>query len=264
MDIPLQEAYFYSGKWNHEMDTILVDTIMRMKGEMQWVLKVFPCYFHMIAADQIQEKTAVVLTEDDISDRLEVLHCRFRTFKNMVRETGVVWDLPSERVIAADYVWEKIFAKTTFARAYYYKHEPLYSKLACLYGLDEVKIEQEKEVIVISDTNDDVHYEEHSCYEVGGGKEEVNSPHVAAPRTARCKLFVESDEQADRESTTEPGIYFIDLAPDGQLCTRIEKSRVLTKNPFVKQDQGGPSNRSPYASSCGSNSPLGWWRHLHN
>ncbi|KAL1536921.1 hypothetical protein AAHA92_29495 [Salvia divinorum] len=55
---------------------------------------------------------------------------------------------------------------------------------------------------------------------------------------ARRKLFVTDEEAVDRESTTESGIYFIDIAPDGQLRTRIEHG------------------------SCGSNSPIGWWSHI--
>ncbi|KAL1545283.1 hypothetical protein AAHA92_22026 [Salvia divinorum] len=105
MDIHPQEAYFYSRKWDHEMDTVLVDMIMRMKGETGWVLKEFPCYFHMIAAYQILEKTAVLLTEEEVSDRLAVMHCRYRTFKDMLTQVGTVWDLPSKSVIAADSVW---------------------------------------------------------------------------------------------------------------------------------------------------------------
>ncbi|KAL1559485.1 hypothetical protein AAHA92_09822 [Salvia divinorum] len=72
---------------------------------------------------------------------------------------------------------------------------------------------------------------------------------------------MEEDEPTDRESMTETGIYFIDVGPDGQLRTRLEKSRALPKNPFLEKDKGGPSLSSSHASSHASNSPIGWWPH---
>ncbi|KAL1559347.1 hypothetical protein AAHA92_09699 [Salvia divinorum] len=105
--------------------------------------------------------------------------------------------------------------------------------------MDDVKLEGKKEVIVLSDTN-----------------EKISSV------TAQRKFFSYNDEPSDRESTTEMGIYFVDVGPDGQLCARLEKGRVLPKNPTFNVDKPASSIRSLHTSSYGSKFPLCWWPEL--
>ncbi|KAL1566951.1 hypothetical protein AAHA92_02488 [Salvia divinorum] len=148
------------------------------------------------------------------------------------------------------------------AGAYFYHEEPHYYKLACLFGMYDIKMEEENEVIIISESSEDKEDGEPSCYEIGSGCEEVTSPIVKPVVYARCKLFVTDEEAVDRESTTEPGIYFIEVAPDGKLRTRIEHGRVLPKAQSLKTPGVGPSKLASHASSCGSNSPIEWWPHI--
>ena len=120
------------------------------------------------------------------------------------------------------------------------------------------------DVVVISDRTEKICDDEPSCYEVGGIEGEVNSPFMLPPSKACRKLFADDVEPpTDRESTNDIGIYFIDLAEDGQLRTRFEKGRALLKPPTQKKDEAGPSTRSPNASLCASNSPIHWWPHIH-
>ncbi|KAG6385391.1 hypothetical protein SASPL_154226 [Salvia splendens] len=133
---------------------------------------------------------------------------------------------PTKSIVAPEDVWVKILEKNPFAEAFYHKEDPAYSKLTCLFGLKDVKVEGAKEVIIISKNTE------------------------ALP-TKEINKTVLSDQEE------ELGIFLIDLAPDGQLRTRVEKGRDLPKPQDV-----GPSARSPYASSCGSNSLIGWSPHL--
>ncbi|KAL1559387.1 hypothetical protein AAHA92_09736 [Salvia divinorum] len=148
--------------------------------------------------------------------------------------------------------------ENSFAGAYYYKEEPLYSKLTCLFGMDDVKVEGAKKVIVISKTTEIIPNEDRISQELGENDKEVNSLVVFPRPTVRRNLFDEEAETTDRESTTKLGIYFINLAQDGQLCTRMENGRDLPKQPIITPKVDGPSTRSPDASSCGSNSPIRW------
>ncbi|KAL1547626.1 hypothetical protein AAHA92_15958 [Salvia divinorum] len=232
MNIPDQTAFFYNGNWSAE------------------------------SAQELQTTAGVIFSEVELSDRVQFMRSRYTTFKDVLRHCGAWWDFPSKSIIASDEVWEKIIKKNSFAGAYYYKEEPLYSKLACLFGMDDVKVEGAKEVIVISETNEVILIEDLKSQDLGEHDEKVNSPAIFPRPTVRRKLFECEAEIKDRESTTELGIYFIDLAPDGQLCTRMEKGREFAKHPIVTPKTDGPGTRSPHASSCGSNSPIGWWPHL--
>ncbi|KAL1545563.1 hypothetical protein AAHA92_22272 [Salvia divinorum] len=193
MNIPQQSSFLYEGKWSPEIDIILVDTIISLKRETRWTLHEFPSWFLLTAVQEIEINIGVLFSEVDLCDRLEVLRVRYRTFKEVLGHCGAYWDMPSKCVIANNALWGKIFKKNSFAGAYYYHDEPLYSKLACLFGMDDVKVEGEKQVIVISDNTEKLPTDDPSCYKVS---------------------------------------------------------------------EGDPSTRSPHASSCGSNTPIGWWSHV--
>lgn len=109
-----------------------------------------------------------------------------------------------------------------FAGAFYHRDDPHFSKLACLYGLDAVKKEQEVTVVLLSDRTEKISADEPSCYEVNVNETEVNSLVVFPPHSVRRKLFPDEDEPpTDRESTNEDGICFIDLDADWKLHTRM-------------------------------------------
>ena len=124
--------------------------------------------------------------------------------------------------------------------------------------MDDVKVEGVKEIVVISDNTDEIPNDDIMINQNGDNEEEVNSPAVFLGPQVRRKLFLESLESKDRESSSEPGICFIDLTSDGQLRTRVEKGRDLPKQPILAKDGAGVSTLSPHASSCASNSPFGW------
>ncbi|KAL1545161.1 hypothetical protein AAHA92_21915 [Salvia divinorum] len=263
MNIPPQAVFLYKGAWSPTCDTTFVDCLLTLKGETKWTRSVFPSWFLLTPAKEIKHNAGIMFSEKDLKDRAEVLQMRYHTFRYVLRQRGVTWDMPLKSVIALDEVWKKIFKLNKFVRAYYYKEEHMYSKLACLFGMDDVKVEGAPEVVVISDTTEQLPLNEIGNEDLGEQNDEVTSS-LRFPRLDVCrKLFDVDIEADDRESTMELGIYFIDLAPDGQLRIRVENGRALPKQPRLGEDQGGPSTRSPHASSCGSNSPMGWWPHLH-
>ncbi|KAL1550620.1 hypothetical protein AAHA92_18561 [Salvia divinorum] len=202
----------------------------------------FPSYFLLTAAKEIKEKEEVLFYEIELSNRVEALRNRYTTFKELMAQDGAYWDFPSKKVVAPEAAWERVCKKNPLAGAYFYHEEPHYYKLACLFGMYDIKMEEEKEVIIISESSEDKEDGEPSCYEIGSVCEEVTSPIVKPVVYARRKLFVTDEEAIDRESTTEPGIYFIEVAPDGKLRPRIEHGRVLPKAQSLKTPGVGPSN----------------------
>ncbi|KAL1545930.1 hypothetical protein AAHA92_22598 [Salvia divinorum] len=235
MNIPLQSHFLYNGKWCADIDKVLVDTITKLKGDTGWAEHEFPSYFLLTAASEIEAKLAVHFSESELAIRMRLLALRYQTFKEVVRTKGTFWDMPFKCVIAADCVWKKILKNNAFAAAYYYHDEPEYSKLACLFGLDDVKVEGAKEVIVISESTEENSSDESSDYATDADTDEVNSPVVIPKPPVRRKLFFNDDVATDMESTTDAGIYFIVAGHDGNLSTRFEMSRPLLKNPFVKK-----------------------------
>ncbi|KAG6425391.1 hypothetical protein SASPL_115824 [Salvia splendens] len=124
----------------------------------------FPPWFFMTAQKELQSNTGIQFTEAEIKQRMDFMKLRYKTFKQVQTE-GASWDVGAQYLRANDDVWEKIFKKTPFAGAYYHRDDPHFSKLARLYGLDNVKKEGETEVVVISDQTEKISDGEPSCYE---------------------------------------------------------------------------------------------------
>lgn len=145
-----------------------------------------------------------------------------------------------------------------FVGAYYYHDEHLYSELACLFGMDDVKVEGEMEVIDISDNTAKIMSEDTVPVDLEEEEEEVNSPAVFRRPNVKRKLFDEDEMPTDKESSTTEGSFIIEVAARGQLQPRFEMSRSLPKTSTFGSADVGPSTKSPHTSSCASNSPIGW------
>ncbi|KAG6436558.1 hypothetical protein SASPL_101459 [Salvia splendens] len=209
MLIPQQAVYLYYGNWTLEIDEI--------------------------------SKANILPTEVDIKQRLDFLKLRYTTFKAVVAYKGASYDVEAKLVRAADETWEEILKKTPFVAAYYHRDDPHFPQLACLYGMDDVKKEEEVSVIVLSDCTEEIPSDEPSCYEVIGIEAEVNSPGVVPPSKVCRKLFpADVSPPVDQESTNDIGMYFIDIGPDGRLVTRLETCWVFPKPDAAKTEQAGP------------------------
>ncbi|XP_042058915.1 uncharacterized protein LOC121803301 isoform X2 [Salvia splendens] len=117
----------------------------------------FPPWFFMTAQKELQSNTGIQFTEAEIKQRMDFMKLRYKTFKQVQTE-GASWDVGAQYLRAND-------DKTPFAGAYYHRDDPHFSKLARLYGLDNVKKEGETEVVVISDQTEKISDGEPSCYE---------------------------------------------------------------------------------------------------
>ncbi|KAG6401356.1 hypothetical protein SASPL_138210 [Salvia splendens] len=190
----------------------------------------------MTAASEIGSQVGVQFNEAELAIRVKIMSIRYRTFKEVVNHPGMYWDKREICIFADGCVWTKFLLKHPFAAAYHYYDKPEYSKIRCLFGIDDVKEDSHTDLISIPSSSDADSSEDSGCYEVAPDNEEVNSPAVFPKPTVRCKLFDDDVEAIDRESTTAKGIYWIDVGPDENLRTRLKKSRTLPKDPFIKND----------------------------
>lgn len=108
MNIPPQASYLYAGKWTLESDAILCESLVKLKKETGWLIKQFPSYFLATAGKQIEEKLGVQFDEFELIDRVDSLHTRYLTFKEVCRQKGVQWVPEIRSVIAPDCLWKKM------------------------------------------------------------------------------------------------------------------------------------------------------------
>ncbi|KAL1554755.1 hypothetical protein AAHA92_15280 [Salvia divinorum] len=132
-----------------------------------------------------------------------------------------VWS--SKNVITREAIWNKILEKNPYARAYYYQHEPLFNKIAMLFGIDDVKLEHSSTMIIISETivklvSGDVDVDE-----------EVNSPAIFPPHNVKHKLFFEEGGASDQESTNQPPNRVVDAGSEGVTVNSVENSKLNAK-----------------------------------
>ncbi|KAG6403618.1 hypothetical protein SASPL_135844 [Salvia splendens] len=145
-----------------------------------------------------------------------------KTFKAIVNEKGAHWDQENKYVRASDDLWHMMIKKNKFPGAYYYHDEPIYPSLACLFGMDDIKVEGEVEVIEISDNTIKIISDDTLAIDMDANDEEVNSPAVFRRPNVKRKLFDEEEMPTNMESSTDSAAYFIDLVNAGQLPTRVE------------------------------------------
>lgn len=108
----------------------------------------------------------------------------------------------------------------------------MFSELATLFGMGDVKIETLNQVIVISDTTEKLPFEEDD--------EEVNSPIFHPETKVRRKLFVDHEGVSDRMSSSGR------MAPPKKMAPPLS--------------DGNPPWGSPLGSSVASSSPGGMVR----
>ncbi|KAG6389135.1 hypothetical protein SASPL_150594 [Salvia splendens] len=246
MAIPPQADLFYKGKWSPACDDALVDCLIMLKEERDVSNTVYPSWFLLTASDWIKNKVSVVFSELELNDRIQMLRKRYYTFKAVLRLRGAYWNPQMKTVVAPQESWDNMLKMNAFAGAYFYEEEPIWARLACVFGIDDVKIEGQKEVVVISDCTEEIGADEVAVAANVGGDEEVNSPLVFPGPQVRRKLFDADPLPNDRESSSEPGICFVDLTSDWNLRTRVEKGRIMYPPPKPIHDGSGPSGmKSP-------------------
>ncbi|KAG6391011.1 hypothetical protein SASPL_148757 [Salvia splendens] len=237
MEIPSQSEFLYKGKWSPACDHVLVDCLIMLKEEN-----------NMSAT---------------LKERVDLLRKRYYTFKAVIRLRGTYWNQQTKAVVAPNESWDNMLKMNSFAGAYFYQEEPIWERLACVFGFDDVKVEGQKEVVVISDNTEEIHEDALVINALVDGEDGVNSPAVFPGRKVRRKLFDDDPVPDDRESSTAAGSYFVDLTTDGMMRPREEQGRILHQPPKPYNEEVEPSTaKSPRASSCGSNSLMMWWPHI--
>ncbi|KAG6401890.1 hypothetical protein SASPL_138758 [Salvia splendens] len=179
---------------NIKTNVLIVFTGLFLKTETQWDKHFFPSWFLHAAADKIRNEAVVIFKEVDLKAR-------------------------TKSVLAPDESWDKILKVNSFAGAYFYKEEPIYASLACLFGMDDVKVEGEASVVVISNTTEELPADDITTTKLVDNEDEVNAPNVF---------------------------------PGPRVRTSAEKDRILPKPAPLSNHLVGPSNsKSPLGSSCG-------------
>ena len=108
MTPPNQASYLYHGVWSAATDSIVLDTMLTMKKETRWTGNNFPSWFLMTAAQELQTRMGIVVTEEELAKRMVIMHRRYRVFKAVVRTFGAQWDQDNKIITASDELWEKI------------------------------------------------------------------------------------------------------------------------------------------------------------
>ncbi|XP_042000801.1 uncharacterized protein LOC121750345 isoform X2 [Salvia splendens] len=253
MSIPLQAKFFFKGLWSPSVDDVILSTAIRMKSVRGWNGKQVPAEVFFEASHAVLTKLGCKLTPDDIKERMQFFELRYRTFKAVVATYGVTWDVKDHIIQADEAVWKKIFKP--FAAAYFHCDELDFSRLAIVFGMEDVKVEDSPNVIVISDSTEILSPRFVHTITTPTDPGEVNSPLITVSGSVRRKLFDEEGDSRDRESNNGhlPPYY---SPPNGvKLDSSLGKPKL---DDIVKQLT--PPDCSPNVYSSASWSPFGGYR----
>ncbi|KAG6434675.1 hypothetical protein SASPL_106315 [Salvia splendens] len=243
--IPNQATFFYKGKWNASMDTLLLATVSKMRTSIASTDDMVSDSVLHEACKVINQHFGNAITCADVVSRLELLRVRHKTFNEILSTPGVRWDLDEKHIVADDETWKIIFRTNPLAGAYYYQDEAEYGRLTAVFGCTGVKEENSREVITLSDTTEVIVITDSPVPNAPtrakhvpspGDAEEVNSPFINPSKTVIRKLFDESSSNTEQGSPSRAG----------GLVGRMDGTRLIP----VKQEYS-----SPKGSSCASWSP---------
>ncbi|KAG6403178.1 hypothetical protein SASPL_135395 [Salvia splendens] len=160
MTIPPQTEFFYKGKWCSACDDALLDCLIMLKAERNVSTTEYPAWFLLNASDWIKNKASVIFSALELKDRIAMLRKRYYTFKAVIRLRGAYWNPETKAVVVPQESWDNILKMNSFAGSYFYQEEPIWARLACVFGFDDVKVEGEKDVVIISDNTVELHEDE--------------------------------------------------------------------------------------------------------
>ncbi|KAG6436119.1 hypothetical protein SASPL_101003 [Salvia splendens] len=226
-----------------------------MKSVHGWNGKQVPAEVFFEASHAVQTKLGCQLTPDDIKERMQFFELRYRTFKAMVATYRVTWEVKDHFIQADEAVWKKIFKHHPFAAAYFHCDELDFSRLAIVFGMEDVKVEEVTNVIVISDSTEILPLLFVPTITTPTDPDEVNSPLITVIGSVRRKLFDEEGDSRDRESNNGHLPPYYSHPTSVKLDSKLGNPKLGN---LVKQLT--PPACSPNAYSSASWSPFGGYR----
>ncbi|KAL1556769.1 hypothetical protein AAHA92_12349 [Salvia divinorum] len=214
-NLPNQSYFLYEANWTPTLDSLLLRTMIKLKLACNWDGTVFPSHFILEAKAVIEHELGYTFEWSDLYDRLYFLEKHYKIFKELCNP---------------------------LVGAYYRHGDPAHHELAELFALHNVKVEEEKTIIILSDSIDSYNNmgEEPSCNQ--------STP-------VRRKLSFDEGFPLSAESTNKkPLIYYITGA-DGKL--QKKRGNVLPPRPM---QQNNLRTRPNISNSAASSSPIIWWR----
>ncbi|KAG6399623.1 hypothetical protein SASPL_141104 [Salvia splendens] len=206
--IPTQATFFYQGKLNAAMDTLLLSTMIKLRTVSRSNDDTMSDMVLNKARKVIKLRFGSEITCADIVIRLELLRVRYQTFNDIVGTPGVRWNLDEKIIVADEATWM------------------LYFGLATMFGLHDVKEEKSREVITIFDTTELIvityspvpNAPTHGRHVPSpADPDKVNSPFIDPTTRVRRKLFDETSTSTDRMSPSLVGGVVGSMAPNRYL-----------------------------------------------
>ncbi|KAL1544403.1 hypothetical protein AAHA92_21260 [Salvia divinorum] len=234
-----QSSFLYEANWTPALDSLLLRTMIKLKLAISWDGTVFPNPFILEAKAVMEHELGYTFEWSDLYDRLHFLEKRYKTFKVLVQMDGTYWEVHANTIIVDEREWVEMMKRNPLVGAYYHHDDPAHHELAELFALHNVKVEEEKMVIILSDSIDSNNNmgEELSCNQ--------STP-------VGCKLSFNEGFPSSVESTNKkPPVYYITGA-DGKLQKKDEN--VLPSRPIQQNNlhRIGPN----ISNSAASSSPI--------
>ncbi|KAG6433803.1 hypothetical protein SASPL_105420 [Salvia splendens] len=221
-DLPLQSSFLYRGKWTHEIDSIILDTLLRLKKEYECEGSVFPSHFIFEAQSLVEYNFGL-------------------TFE--------WWELVDRNT------WANHLLQNHLLGAYHSYGDSAHNQLFQLFGVRVDKKEIEATLIVLSDS---LQSHGHVCDaprkngQLEEGRGDLGSSNKYS--AARRKLMFGDGGLQDLESTNKKLDSYYVSRSDGTM-ERVKKQytgRVLPKET--------PPRSPSLAYSCRSSKLVTWFR----
>lgn len=103
--LPHQSSFLYQTNWNHEIDTMILQILIRLKQESGCEGTVFPSHFIFEVKSVIENELGQSFEWYELVDRIHFLERRYKTFDELVHLEGTYWNPVTNTVIVTTNTW---------------------------------------------------------------------------------------------------------------------------------------------------------------
>ncbi|KAL1549326.1 hypothetical protein AAHA92_17446 [Salvia divinorum] len=124
LPIPHQSSFLFTANWTLALDSMLVQTLMRLKKKHGWDRTIFPRYFFVETQGFIEEELGYAFEWEELYDRLHFLELRYTTFNTVLDVQGTIWNCDDNSMVVVDHHLSPLMKMNLLAAAYYRRGEP--------------------------------------------------------------------------------------------------------------------------------------------
>ncbi|GER34486.1 secretion apparatus protein BsaZ [Striga asiatica] len=128
-----QEEVLYDARWTKDVDNLFIDLLAEAHVGGEWTQGRPGTHVFLYCRGVLVADVGATFTVNELQERFDFLHKRFRVFSWMLRKHGLRHCIQSNVLTAPVAVWNDIFESDPFSLAYQHSGDPRWADIRYLF-----------------------------------------------------------------------------------------------------------------------------------